>query len=291
MAEVDLVLDCRNAHGEGVSWCSREHRLYWVDIFGRKLWRLDPATGETWRWPTEERICTFALRGPDQVVAAFESGFVFLDLTTGAVERIATVEADLPTTRLNDGRCDRQGRFVVGGMDEAPDCAGISNVYRLDPDRTVTRVLDGIGCANSICFSPDGRTMYFTDTPTGQIWAYAYDIETGTPGDRRLLYDFAGQEGTPDGSTVDAEGYLWNAVWNGRRVVRIAPDGRLDRVFDMPVYNPTCVAFGGRDLDTLYITPSPLGMSGEQLAAEPGSGSLFAIKPGVSGLPEPAFAG
>ena len=288
---VELALDCRNAHGEGATWGSREKRLYWVDIEGRAVWRWDPVTGETRTWPTGRRPCCLAVRGAGGVVVALEDRFAFLDVRSGGLTSLGTVEVALPATRMNDGRCDRQGRFVAGGMNESPGQERVSGVYRLDPDLRVTQVIAGVACTNSICFSPDGRTMYFADTPTRRVLAYAYDADSGTPYEPRVLYEFTGDAGKPDGSTVDADGCLWNAVWNGRRIVRITPDGRLDRSIDVPVTNPTCLAFGGSDLGTLYVTTSRQGLSDAQCAAEPHAGSLFAIRPGPRGLPEPEFAG
>jgi L-arabinonolactonase len=166
-----------------------------------------------------------------------------------------------------------------------------SSVITVDPDGTVTTIIEGVGCANSTCFSPDGRTMFFADSFAGAIWAYDYAPATGVPSNRRVLNDFKGEPGIPDGSCVDADGAVWNAEWNGRRVVRVMPDGRIDRVIEVPALKVTCCAFGDRDLDTLYITTSRLDMSAEELAAEPSSGSLYALKPGVRGVVDAPFAG
>ncbi|MFQ5971471.1 MAG: SMP-30/gluconolactonase/LRE family protein [Alphaproteobacteria bacterium] len=291
MSAVELVVDCRNTLGEGVTWSPEQRTLFWVDIEKSELWQLDPATGETRTRNMPERACAFALRQNSGLVVAFESGFAFYDLDSGEVERLHEFEPDLPTTRMNDGRCDRQGRFINGGMDESGNGEAISAVYRLDSDRSVHKLISGVACANSICFSPDGRTMYFADTPRGVIRAYDYDTAGGSVSNRRTLCTFDDQPGLPDGSTVDAEGFVWNAQWNGHRVVRYAPNGAVDRVIEVPVMNPTCVAFGGADLETLYVTTARFQMTPEQTAAEPLSGALFAVRPGVGGLPEPKFAG
>jgi L-arabinonolactonase len=200
------------------------------------------------------------------------------------------VEHDLPTTRLNDGRTDRQGRFVCGGMDEGEPQEALSAVYSLDGGRRVRRIIHGVRCANSICFSPDGTTMYFSDMPTGRILAYAYDTDSGTPHSPRVLADCSGMPGLPDGSTVDAEGFLWNARWGGARLVRYAPDGRMERVVPLPVTNPTCPGFGGPDLETLFVVSARFALRPEQLAAEPWAGGVFALDVGVQGLPECPFA-
>jgi L-arabinonolactonase len=200
-------------------------------------------------------------------------------------------EPSNPETRLNDGRTDRQGRLVTGGMNEGSGKAN-SSVVRVDADCRVTTVITGVACANSTCFSPDGRTMYFADTFERHIRAYPYDVETGTPGAPYVFADMADEPGMPDGSCVDAEGGVWNAEWEGGRVVRFDPTGRLDQVIEVPgVGKTTCCAFGGANLDTLFITTSRLGSDPSRLAAEPQSGGLFAIKPGIRGLIDTPFAG
>jgi L-arabinonolactonase len=179
---------------------------------------------------------------------------------------------------------------VAGGFDEV-EGKYVSSVIRLDADLRLTTLFGKVACANGICFSPDGSVMYFADTPARTIWAFDYDVDAGTPSNRRVLVDMRDQPGRPDGSCVDADGFIWNAQWNGHRVVRYAPDGRVDRVVPVPVLNPTCVAFGGSDLGTLYITTARYLMSADQLAAEPMSGGLFCDVPGMKGLPEVKFKG
>lgn len=291
MADVKCIADCQNTLGEGVAWSEEEQKLFWVDIEKSRLWRYDPQTNETEVYRTPERLTAFAFREGGGLLAAFESGLAFYGPETDTVERIQDMETDLPTTRMNDGRCDRQGRFIIGGMDESGEGQYISNVYRVDKDLSVHRIISNIACANSTCFSPDGKSMYFADTPLGEIWAYDYDIASGSISNKRVLTDFEDQPGVPDGSIVDAEGCLWNAQWNGHRVVRYRPDGTVDRILEVPVMNPTCVVFGGKDLDILYITTARYLMTPEQIEAEPLSGGLFAVKVDVKGLVEPKFGG
>jgi L-arabinonolactonase len=224
------------------------------------------------------------------MVAAFADGFAVFDPRTGRRDDIAAFESDLPQTRLNDGRTDRQGRFIAGGMDEK-DLKPLSSVWRLDADLTLTKLFGSVRCANSTCFSPDGRTMYFADSPECEIVAFDYEPETGSVSRRRRLASFPKDRGVPDGSCVDTEGFIWNAVWEGYRVDRFAPDGALDRSIEVPVKKPTCVAFGGRDLDTIFITTSRLGSAPELLEREPSSGGLYAVRPGVKGLVDLPFAG
>jgi len=291
MCEVECVVDCQNTLGEGPAWSVDEQKLYWVDIQKSELWRYDPETGESTTWNSPERITSFAFRDRGGLLVAFESGLAFYDPETGKTEKIRDIEPDLATTRMNDGRCDRQGRFIVGGMDESDKGEAISNVYRVDGDLSVHKIISGVACANSTCFSPDGQLMYFADTPTGEIWTYYYDINTGAISNKRVFTDFSDQPGIPDGSIIDAEGFLWNAQWNGYRVIRYRPDGTVDRVLEMPVRNPTCVVFGGKDLDVLYVTTARYLMTPEQIKAESLSGGLFAVKVDVHGLNEPKFRG
>ena len=291
MSGVECIVDCQNILGEGAAWSAEEQKLYWVDIEKSQLWRYDPGTGETKTWKSPERITAFAFRDRGGLLVAFESGMAFYDPETGKTEKIQDIEPDLATTRMNDGRCDRQGRFIIGGMDESGNWEAISNVYRVDEDLSVHKIISDVACANSTCFSPDGRVMYFADSLAGEIWAYDYDTNTGAIASRRLFTSFSDQPGMPDGSIVDAEGFLWNAQWNGHRVIRYRPDGAIDRVLEMPVMNPTCVAFGGKDLDVLYVTTGRYLMTPEQIETEPLSGGLFAIKVDVKGLNEPKFCG
>ena len=289
MSEVECVVNCQNILGEGPAWSVDEQKLYWVDIEKSELWCYDPGTGDTKVWKTPERVGSFAFREQGGLLVAFESGLAFWDPESGQAKGIQKFEPTLATTRTNDGRCDRQGRFIVGGMNEAENGEAISNVYRLDHDLRFHQIISGVTCANSTCFSPDGKVMYFADTPTGQIRAYDYDTDTGAVANKRVFADFSDQPGMPDGSIVDAQGFLWNAQWNGHRVVRYRPDGTVDSYVEMPVMNPTCVAFGGKDLDILYVTTARYLMTPEQIEAEPLSGGLFAVNVDVQGLNEPKF--
>lgn len=285
----ELVLDCQNTHGEGVFWNTRDSRLWWTDIHGRKLWSLDPVTGDARSLDMPDRVCCFAPRAQGGFVVAFADGLYFME-ESGVFSSFYEFEPGNTETRTNDGRTDPLGRLVVGGMNEAsgrPD----SSVIRLDADGSVTTIITGVSCANSTCFSPDGSTMYFADSPEKIIRAYPYDPETGRVGSPYAFADMREQPGLPDGSCVDAEGGLWNAVWEGRRVVRYDDTGRVDRVVDLPVGKVTCCAFGGADLDTLYMTTSRLGSDAARIASEPQSGGLFAIKPGIRGLIDAPFAG
>jgi L-arabinonolactonase len=286
---IEVAAAHRCVHAEGPVWSEESQRLYWTDIESRTLLSLDPRSGSLARRAMSGKVCSLAFRERGGLLIAFEKRLCFFDPEKGSERQIAEVESDLPTTRLNDGRCDRQGRFVVGGFDSSQK--GLSAAYRLDADLSLHRLFGGLSSANSTCFSLDGRTMYYADTPQAVIWAFDYDPETGEPRNRRLFCDFRGQPGLPDGSVIDADGCLWNAQWNGGRVVRYRPDGSLERVLEVPCRNPTSLAFGGAALDTLYITTSRLTLTEEEARLQPLSGTLLAVRPGVRGLPESRFGG
>jgi L-arabinonolactonase len=290
MSRAEIALDCRNLHGEGVLWDDRGGRLWWTDIHGKMLWWFEPGGKTSASIAMPDRVCCFAPRRKGGLIVAFAKSVAFFDPDSGSISEIFEFEPDQPETRLNDGRTDRQGRFIAGGMNEGSG-APSSTVIRVDSDGSATTVISGVSCANSTCFSPDGRRMYFADSPVREIWSYDYDVETGIPANRRVLVDLKGESGFPDGSCIDEEGAVWNAVWEGRRVIRVLPDGTVDRVVEVPTLKPTCCAFGGSDLATLFITTSRLASTPEQLAADPSAGALFSFRPGVRGVVDAPFAG
>jgi len=287
--DVTVLGETRNVHGEGPIWSEQLQKLFWTDIESRLLWEYESHSSTFRSWPMPSKVCSLSFRERGGLLIAFDRGLSFYDLETQAEQRIIDVEPDLPTTRLNDGRCDHQGRFIVGGFDSSEK--GLSAAYRLDVDGSLHKLFGGLSSANSTCFSPDGRTMYYADTPQAAIWAFDYDTITGTPSGRRVFYGFSNQPGLPDGSIIDAEGCLWNAQWNGSRIARYRPDGSLDRVIETPCTCPTSLAFGGPDLDVLYITTSRLILSPDQIRAQPSAGALLSVRPGVRGMVETKFRG
>jgi sugar lactone lactonase YvrE len=219
-----------------------------------------------------------------------EDGISAVDAASGRRQLLLHPEAHLPGNWFNDCKCDRQGRLWTGSADRAYK-EPTGNYYVIDARLTATRFDTGIICANGPAFSPDGRTAYYADSSAYVVYNYAIDPASGAVGPRRLFARVPREDGMPDGMTVDADGFLWIAHWDGWRVTRYAPDGSIDRVIRLPVPRPTAPAFGGDDLTTLYITSASKGLSEAQLKEAPLSGSLFACEPGVSGLPEPSFAG
>ena len=288
----DLLVDCRNTLAEGIQWHQEQARLYWTDILGRSLWSCDADGGAVETRDFDRRIGCFAFCDDGRVLLAMEDGLALYDPQSGALVPLKEVESGEPTTRMNDGRVDRNGQFVFGGVEET-GLAPYSAVYRYDGQR-VEQLFDGVGCANSIAFSPDGRRMYFADTAGKTIERISYEAD-GALGARRSFAVLGADEGGPDGSCVDAEGALWNAQFNGARVQRFLPDGSRDIRVDLPVSQVTCACFGGPDLDRLYITTARENFTDAQAEAEPTAGGIFVAEVGaafgVKGLPEERFAG
>jgi len=287
---MERVWEVATELGEGPVWSQREGALYWVDIKDPRVLRFTPSTGAREAFPMPAEIGCIALRERGGLVAALRSGFHFLDLEAGTVEPIVDPEPDLPGNRFNDGKCDRQGRFWAGSADQAEqDPSG--PLHRVDHHHTVTRVHSGVVIANGFGWSPDNGTMYFTDSSRQIIDAFDFDAATGAIANRRVFAAVDEADGMPDGLAVDAAGFVWSAHWAGGRITRYSPDGTVDRVIELPVPNVTSLAFGGGNLDRLFVTTARLGLSDEQLGAAPLSGGLFVLDVGVVGLPEERFRG
>jgi sugar lactone lactonase YvrE len=285
MSAVRPVTDVRATLGEGPVWSPAESALYWIDIVGQAVYRLDGDGAAPRRWELPAKPGCVAPRESGGLVVALPGGVHALDLGTGAVTPLAALAQEPAGNRLNDGAADHAGRFWVGSMDDA-EKASTGALYRIEPDGTATAVLHGLGVANGIGWSPDGGTLYHTDSTARTITAYDFDVDNG---ELHRPRPFASDDDCyPDGLTVDAEGYVWSAKWDGWRVVRYAPDGTVDRVLPMPVQRPSCVAFGGPDLDRLYITSARVHLTAAALGAQPLAGALLVLdEPGVTGQPEP----
>ena len=288
MGEVRCVHSANAILGEGPSWDPTHSVLYWVDIKRPAVFRFDPALGQTGHWPMPFAIGCVAPTGDGRLVFADAHGFGFLNLETGELVRILDPEPDRPENRFNDGKVDRAGRFWAATMHD-PCKQPTGSLYRLDGDLSVKRVDSGFICSNGLGWSPDDRSMYFTDSMLRTIWAYEFDSPTGALGARRVFAKLADNDGVPDGLTVDSEGFVWVAIWDGRRVIRYAPDGSIDRQVMMPVHRPSSCMFGGQDLKTLYITSACVELAWSALKEGVLAGALFALDCDVAGLPESVF--
>lgn len=277
----------RDILGESVLWNEAQRALYWVDIRAPALRKLDFATAAVDTWPMPDLVGSIAFCDDGRLLVALPDRIGLFDARSRELETLVRPEPRVEGHRFNDGRCDREGRFWAGTMHNvtrAPE--GV--LYRLESGKALESVRSGICIPNSLAWSPDGRTMYFADSLRYSIFAYDFDAASGDIRNEHVFCTTV-PPGFPDGSTVDAEGFLWNAEFNASRVVRYAPDGRVDRVIDVPTRRPTCCAFGGPDLDILYITTCSQQMTSAELAAEPLAGALFACQPGVRGIAEPRF--
>jgi L-arabinonolactonase len=289
MTEVRCVANPRALVGEGPVWDDRRQVLWWIDVKNPRLFHYDPASGDNREFVMPERIGCIALREGGGLIGAFMSGFKWIDPDTGAITPIVDPEPERLGNRFNDGKCDGRGRLFAGTMDNAEvECTG--TLYRLDPDQSVHVMQTDVHLSNGLGWSPDDRTLYYTDSLRRTIWAYDYDLETGDIANRRTFARVPDAAGVPDGLCVDAQGGVWSAHWGGWRLTRYAPDGRIDRVLEMPVPQPSCPAFGGRNLDVLYVSSAAIEMTPADFAKAPDGGGLFTLDVGVRGLPVNRFA-
>ena len=286
----ELIVDARNAVGECPVWVPGENALYWVDIPNGGLQRWSAATGHLAAWKAPQMLACIARTDGGNWVAGMETGFFQLTPhNDGSLDTtpLAGVEHPRADMRLNDGRCDRQGRFWAGSMVLNMGLNAAEGIlYRYACGAAPHAQLDGFITLNGLAFSPDGRTMYASDSHplVQQIWAFDYDTDTGTPSNRRVFVDMHNYLGRPDGAAVDADGCYWICANDAGLIHRFTPDGRLDRSLTVPVKKPTMCAFGGSRLDTLFVTSIRDDQSPQSL-----SGGVFALNPGVVGLPEPTF--
>ncbi|MEO6248713.1 MAG: SMP-30/gluconolactonase/LRE family protein [Sphingomicrobium sp.] len=285
---IRLVADVKALLGEGPLWVERDQALYWLDIKGYRILRLD---GSGLReWPTAMRVGSIAPRASGGFVAGTETGFATLELGDEAqFTAIGDPEADSPGNRFNDGKVDRHGRFWAGTMDDSEQ-ASVGALYRLTADHRWTTHDEGYAVTNGPAFNRAGDVMYHTDSGRRTIYRFALSPE-GELGAREVFLRFAGDEGYPDGMTVDAEDCLWVAFWDGWAVRRFSPTGDELAMIEVPAQRPTSVAFGGAALDRLYISSARIGLDGTALTAQPAAGGLFMVEPGVSGIPETLFGG
>lgn len=293
---VDCVLDARATLGEGIVWDAADRRLWWVDIAAPALHRFDPATGRNETWTMPSAVGCVAPRERGGAVVGLEEGWCAFDPDSGAVDVLNPNAPGEAGMRFNDGCVDPVGRFWAGTMPKAGPAnaaagePGNGLLFRLEADRSSPRILDGFYTQNGLAFSPDGAVMYLSDSHPAvrTIWAFDFHLESGRPSNRRVFFDTRQVAGRPDGAAMDADGGYWMAGIEGWQVVRITPGGTVDRIIEVPVEKPTCLAFGGPRLDTLYVTCMGAGLitNGTE-ARQPQAGGVFALDPGVAGYAPP----
>src|SRR5882672_1142406 len=285
----DEIIRAGNTLGEGILWDSRRQVLWWTDIHERHLHRYawDRRAVET--LDTPERVGSFGLvAGSERLIAAFASGIALYEPRTQAVAWLARPQQDVPGVRFNDGRVDRQGRFWSGTMCETQPRTSIGGLYSVNGAGEARCHVRGVSISNGLCMSPDGALLYFADSPTRTINAYELLEPEGTLGEKRTFARTP--DGTvPDGATVDVDGCVWSAHWGGHSVVRYTPDGRVDRTIRVPASQPSCVCFGGPDLDWLFVTSAREDLDAAALAREPHAGDVFVYRTGIKGLPESEY--
>jgi sugar lactone lactonase YvrE len=289
--EITCVLSAKAQIGEGPWWSAAEQRLYWVDIVGKQVNVFDPATGKNITHTLPDIVTCVAPRAQKNagLIVSMRTDIAYYDPATGKLTSAAT-PTERAGNRFNDGKCDRQGRLWAGTMGDVDWDAPVGNLYRFDGKEAV-RMEEKICCSNGLGWSPDSKTMYFTESFQHRIFAYDFEATSGTLSNRRVFLKLEPHENAfPDGMTVDAEGYVWCAQPMFGRIARYDPKGVLERVIELPVSRGTGVMFGGKDLDTLYVTTMRTTLSEDQLAEEPLAGSLLAFKPGVKGIAETPFA-
>lgn len=283
-------IDCQNRLGEGVQWNPRDQSVWWTDIQSSLIYRYSPSEDRLHRWPTPERVSCFAFsRSDSRLLVAAGDGFAWLELDSGRLEWLARPEQPWPGNRMNDGRVDRQGRFWAGGIVENPCQSGqTSSLYCFDGQQVRTG-LQGLTISNALCWNRAGTRMYHADSPQHRIMQYPFNPQTGEIAGPGQLFAATETGVEPDGACIDSDDCLWNAQWGGGRVRRYSPDGRVLLSLEVPVSQPTCVAFGGPDLSWLLVTSATQGMDAQQREAEPLAGSLLIYKTNFRGLPEECF--
>lgn len=290
MTAVHVIGDHRAKLGESPVWSARDSSLFWVDVDGESLHRLDWSTQQSTEWTMPGRPACVALTEREDVfVVGLGAGLIEFDSAVGQWEEILALEST-PGVRMNDGRPDPAGRMWIGSMDERAETTPgfpAGHLFRVDTDGGASAVIAGVATSNGLAFSPDARTMYWTDTSEQIIWAFDYDVNTGSAHNKRMHIDFGPLPGKPDGACVDEEGCYWVACVYGWSVVRFTPDGRLDRTIELPVEKPSMPAFAGPDLDALVVTSISTGGRRPAAPGQPEAGGLLVLEPKVGGLPEP----
>jgi len=287
-SDLRCVADVHAVLGEGPVWVARERALYWVDIKGRKIFRLSDR-GELGEWPTPFRVGSIAPRRSGGFIGGTDHGIAAFDPVSGRLDILFNPEAQIPGNRFNDGKVDRRGRFWAGTMDDAEREAN-GTLYCVDPDLEWSAIDRGYKVTNGPAFSPAGDILYVNDSALRTTYAFGIGPD-GRASNRRIFLQFGEHDGFPDGMTVDREGCLWIAFWDGWKVSRYSPDGQWLETVKMPVQRPTSCAFGGPELDRLYITSASIDLDENSLRMQPNAGGLFMLIPGVQGVEDVPFAG
>jgi L-arabinonolactonase len=290
MNQVESILSAQNELGEGPLWNIEEQALYWVDIFKGCFHRFYPATGRQETFTVGLPLGALAFRAAGGLVLVTRDGFARWNFDRPTPHFIADPEADQPDNRFNDGAVDRQGRFWAGTLHKQ-EREPLGSLYRLDPDGSVHKMETGVIVSNGLGWSPDNKTMYYTDSPRQVIYAYDFDPATGSIENRRVFARVPEGEGFPDGLAVDSAGFVWSAHWDGWKISRYDPAGQVERKVKMPVQRPTSCAFGGVNLDELYITSAWIRLTEVERQKQPLAGNLFRLKVEAKGMPAAKFLG
>ncbi|MCJ7717926.1 MAG: SMP-30/gluconolactonase/LRE family protein [Anaerolineales bacterium] len=287
MTEIEQVLPVQNQLGEGPLWNLDEQALYWVDIEGHSFHRYFPDTGTHESYSVGQPIGCLAFRSSGGLIMAVQDGIGFWDITLKAFQLAVNPEEGRENARFNDGKVDKSGRFWAGTIGEDQE----SNLFRIDPDGSVSTMETGISISNGIGWSPDDKTMYYTDSPLRVIYAYDFDPKSGSITNRRPFIQVPPEQGVPDGLTVDQEGFIWSAHWDGWRITRYDPEGIVERVIALPVQRPTSCTFGGSELNQLYITSAWTGLDEVDRRKQPLAGNLLRIQTEFTGQQANLFQG
>ena len=290
MVKVSLIdtIKVENELGEGVIWDADGASVWWTDIEGCTLYRYTPDTKKLEQYTTPQRLGSFArVANSDYFICGFADGFAYFNPWTSDLQWLQKIDSDNSGTRLNDGRADRQGRFWAGSMVENGDNRR-GSLYCLDQELQVSSEVSGLLISNGLCWSPDGSVMYHTDTPSRRIDRYDFNIKSGKI-DGKTTFVKTEKGCFPDGSAVDAQGYVWSAQWAASQVVRYNPQGEIDFVLPLSVSQPTCVAFGGPQLDMLFVTSAYQGLGEKARLTQPNAGNLWVFQTNVKGIADPLF--
>ena len=285
----ELEYEIKAKLGEGAFWNHKTQELYWVDIVGKQFHIYNPSTKKDYSVDMPSSIGTVVPYTKEQAIVALQDGIYKVDIKSGDLDLLSDVEAEIKGNRFNDGKCGPNGNLWVGSIGFNQEKYK-SNLYKIEENGTTTKMIDSVTNSNGIVWTKDSKTMYYIDTPTATIKAYDFDIITSTISNERIAVNIAKEDGFPDGMTIDEDGMLWVGMWNGSAVARYNPiTGKLISKIEVPAQNVTSCAFGGENLDILFITTSSLGMTKEQEEKYPLAGSVFKVKPGVKGVKSTFF--